>query len=269
MPRTRLAHLGPTPRNERKIAASHGSTPPWSFTTRHATACICGALASWKVPAWIASSMASGVSWLMVSGVRAKANSRCAQDKVTASRVRIEMIQATSSSNGEPNPSSASANSAACGKGRIASRTRAMATSIAKGRLSVIGKPSPPCFGRKGQRTDSLPLTYLLWPLAYRTTAKKIHDGQQNDRSKQRYKEPRQAKVALVNGANAKQRRQQEPGQQSANHPNYNVEEYTLLLVCTHDETGDPSEDAANNEPQNEIHTLHPFRCVQRAFSLT
>src|SRR6516162_1384792 len=108
-------------------------------------------LASWKVQAWIASSMASGVSWLMVSGVRARANSRYAQDKVTASRVRIEMIQATSTSNGELNPSSARANSVACGKGRMTSRMRAMATSIAKGYLSVIGKLGPPCFYRKVQ----------------------------------------------------------------------------------------------------------------------
>ena len=55
--------------------------------------------------------------------------------------------------------------------------------------------------------------------------------------------------VALVNGANAKERRQQEPGQQSTDYPNDNVEEYPLLRVCTHDEAGDPSEDAANDEP--------------------
>ena len=62
--------------------------------------------------------------------------------------------------------------------------------------------------------------------------------------------------MLLVNGANAKERRQQESGQQSTDHPNDNVEEYPLLSVGTHDETGDPSEDAANNEPQNEIPTL-------------
>src|SRR6267142_1535770 len=58
MPRTRLVHLGPTPRNERKISASHGSAPPWAVTTRHAIACICGALAS-RIRA-IATSIAKG-----------------------------------------------------------------------------------------------------------------------------------------------------------------------------------------------------------------
>src|SRR5437879_2030777 len=188
MPRTRLAHLGPTPRNERTSAASHGSTPPWAATTRLAIACICGALASWKVQAWIAVSMASGVSWLMARGVRAWVKSRWAQDKVTASRVRIEMIQATSTSNGELNPSSASANSAACGKGRMASRMRAMATSIAKGRLSVIEN----CILHTStiRAKTSLPTSSCLsLLLAYRATAKEIHDGQQNDRPEQRYQE--------------------------------------------------------------------------------
>jgi len=55
-------------------------------TAWHAIACICDALAVWKVQAWIASFMASGVSRLMGSGVQARANSRCAQDKMTAYR---------------------------------------------------------------------------------------------------------------------------------------------------------------------------------------
>src|SRR5690349_12854851 len=130
--------------------------------------------------------MASGVSWLMVRGVRARANSRWAQDKVTASRVRIEMIQATSSSNGELNPSSARANSAACGKGRMASRMRAIATSIAKGRLSGISKLSPsylypyniPLTVRSTQ-AHACVSTHVH--LAHRAAAKEIHDGQQND----------------------------------------------------------------------------------------
>src|SRR5215471_8616252 len=95
--------------------------------------------------------------------------------------------------------------------------------------------------------------------LAHCATAKEIHDGQQNDCSEQRHQERWQAKVVLVNGANTKERRQQEPGQQSADHSNNNIEEYPLLRVCTHDEAGDPSEDAANDEPQNKIHTLPPF----------
>src|SRR5262245_59587051 len=133
--------------------------------------------------------MASGVSWLMVSGVRARANSRWAQDKVTASRERIEMIQATSSSNGELNPSSASPNSAACGKGRMASRMRRIATSIAKGHLTDIGNPGPPCFySYSGPRQAGWAMSRAQH-LAHRTTAKEIHDGQQNDRPEQRHKE--------------------------------------------------------------------------------
>ncbi len=112
-------------------------------------------------------------------------------------------------------------------------------------------------------------LPTLSLPLAHRATAKEIHAGQQNDRSEQRHRERWQATVVLVNGASAKERRQQEPGQQSADHLNYNVEEYPLLRVCTHNEADDLSEDAANNEPQNEIHTLPLFCCVQRAFFLS
>ena len=65
------------------------------------------------------------------------------------------------------------------------------------------------------------PLPRLSLPLAHRATAQEIHDGQQNDRSEQRHKERWQAKVVLVNGANAKERRQQEPGQQSADSVSY------------------------------------------------
>src|SRR5262245_13533463 len=41
-----------------------------------------------------------------------------------------------------------------------------------------------------------------------------------------------------------------------------------LLRVCIHDKAGDPSEDASNDEPQNEIPTLPPFCCVHCAFFL-
>src|SRR5688572_14704458 len=63
---------------------------------------------------------------------------------VTSSRVRIEMMQATSCSNGELKPSSASSNIAALAKGRTAARTRRMTSSMSKGRFgAVMTRPLP------------------------------------------------------------------------------------------------------------------------------
>jgi len=50
-----------------------------------------------KVQSWIA----SGVSWSIATGVRARVNSRCAHFKVMSSRVWVEIRHAMSSPNGE------------------------------------------------------------------------------------------------------------------------------------------------------------------------
>ena len=61
MPRTRLAHLGPTPAKLVSVSKSQGSLPPNSSTTRVAMAWIVRLLGSWKVQAWINSSIRAGV----------------------------------------------------------------------------------------------------------------------------------------------------------------------------------------------------------------
>ena len=87
--------------------------------------------------------MAATVNRLTSSGVRARANRRRAVGNVTSSRVRMEMMQATSCSKGERKPSSASSKSAALGNGRTASRMRRNAWSISNGRLMEAASPLP------------------------------------------------------------------------------------------------------------------------------
>src|SRR5579859_1566713 len=70
--------------------------------------------------------------------VRARAKSPLAVGRVTSSSVRIEMMQATSCSNGDRKPSLASSNSAALGNGRTASATRSITMSISNGCFLVI-----------------------------------------------------------------------------------------------------------------------------------
>jgi hypothetical protein len=89
---------------------------------------------------------------LSSAGVRARANSRRAVGKVTSSYVRIEMIQATSCSKGERNPSSASSNSAAFGRGRTASPMRESARSISNNRFA---KRRESLFVRRAHRCRS------------------------------------------------------------------------------------------------------------------
>jgi hypothetical protein len=74
------------------------------------------AFAEWNVERRIAVSMA-GTDMLAIStGVRAFAKSSRATWSVISSRVRTEMMQATTCSNGESKPSSASSNMAALGR---------------------------------------------------------------------------------------------------------------------------------------------------------
>ena len=80
--------------------------------------------------------MSATESCAIAAGVRATANSRRATGSVTSSNVRIEIKQATSCSKGERNPSSASSNSAAFGRGRTASPMRENARSISNNRFA-------------------------------------------------------------------------------------------------------------------------------------
>jgi len=73
-----------------------------------------------------------------------------------------------------------------------------------------------------------------------------------------------QAQVVLVDGANAQQGCQQEPRYHGANNPDHDVEEDALLGVGVHNDTRDPPEDTADDQPQDKIHTYVPLCSLKR-----
>jgi len=76
-------------------------------------------------------------------------------------------------------------------------------------------------------------------------------------------KERWQAMVVLVDRANAKQWCQQEPRYHGANNPDHDIAEEPLLGVGVHNETRDPPEDTANDQPQDKIHTYFLFSSIK------
>ena len=62
---------------------------------------ICQDFGAWKVHGWMSASISSGVRRATASGVRATAKRARAATTVVSSRVRVEMMHATSCSNGE------------------------------------------------------------------------------------------------------------------------------------------------------------------------
>src|SRR5690606_15330399 len=92
-------------------------------------------------------------------------------------------------------------------------------------------------------------------------------DGQQDDGAKQGYQERADAEVVLVDGSSAEQRRQQPSTKQGADDAHHDIEQQALLSVGAHDETGEPAEDAAYYDPDNEVHAFL-LRVGQRSVML-
>ena len=97
--------------------------------------------------------------------------------------------------------------------------------------------------------------------------ASEVEDRQQDNGAKQRDEQRRQAKVALIDGADAEQWRQQQAGQQCARNPHDNIEYDPLLCLSLHDDAGEPTENPADDQPQDEVHGHISFSHI-RSFKL-
>src|SRR5688572_20978964 len=93
---------------------------------------------------------------------------------------------------------------------------------------------------------------------ARRAPANHVDDDQQDDRADHRDEKARQAEIALVDRSATDQRRNEPAAQQGADDPDDDVEEEALLRVGLHDEAGYPTDDAAYDQPDDEIHLELP-----------
>jgi len=77
--------------------------------------------------------------------------------------------------------------------------------------------------------------------------AEEIDDRQQDEGAQERDQQAADREVGGVDGGNAKQRGEQEPGQRGADDPDHDVENDPLLRVRSHHLAGEPAEDAADD----------------------
>jgi hypothetical protein len=89
--------------------------------------------------------------------------------------------------------------------------------------------------------------------LARLAAAEEVDDGDEDDRACERDEEGTD-REALVDGAHANQWRDEPAADEGADDADHHVEEDALLLVRVHDEAGEPTDDTANDEPDDEVH---------------
>src|SRR3954466_3283652 len=121
---------------------------------------------------------------------------------------------------------------------------------------------SGPEFGEFGVRPGPTQNSRLY---ASAAAAEEVDDREQDDRAQERDKQRADAEVALVDRAGVEERRQQQPAEECADDADDDVEDDALLVVRLHDDAGEPSEDAADDDPQYECHTRSELARERRA----
>src|SRR3569833_777387 len=116
----------------------------------------------------------------------------------------------------------------------------------------VIGKPPYGFIGCwKDMRQQS--------GLARLSATEQVHDGQQNHGAEERDEQRSDAEVALIDGAGAEQRREQPTAEKSTDKTDEEEQQHALLRIGSHDQAGQPSKNAAHNDPDKKVHDFLLF----------
>jgi hypothetical protein len=100
------------------------------------------------------------------------------------------------------------------------------------------------------QRINEFSFPKLTWS----TASQKVYDCQQDYRAEQRNEQRANTEIILIDRAGSEQGRQQ-PAAEQGTHNTYNdIHQHALLCIGLHDHACNPTEDAANYYPDNEIH---------------
>src|SRR5215831_11192757 len=91
-------------------------------------------------------------------------------------------------------------------------------------------------------------------PVTDGPATEQVDNRQENDGPQQRDQERGEAEIVLIDGANAEERREHEPGDQGADNPHHDIQEQALLRIGAHDEAGNPPQDTPDDNPQNQVH---------------
>ena len=89
---------------------------------------------------------------------------------------------------------------------------------------------------------------------AARPSPQEIDDGQQNYGADEADSQGRDTEVVLIDCANTHHGRNEITSDQRPDDTNDDVQDYSLLSVGFHDDAREPTDDAADNEPDDEIH---------------
>src|SRR5690606_2578231 len=97
-----------------------------------------------------------------------------------------------------------------------------------------------------------LPVAGRLPASAHPSAPEQVDDGQQDDGANQRYQDADEVDSIVDRSTADPQHAGQPATKQGADDADHDVEEDTLLGVGLHDEAGDPADDAADNQPNDE-----------------
>ena len=89
---------------------------------------------------------------------------------------------------------------------------------------------------------------------AHAAAAEQVHDRQQDDRADQRDDEAHDAQLAAVDRRRAQHRADQQTADESADDADDDVEDDPLLAIGAHDQAGEPTHDAADDQPDDDSH---------------
>jgi hypothetical protein len=93
---------------------------------------------------------------------------------------------------------------------------------------------------------------------ARRAAPYEIDDREQDDRPQERHDERPKAEIVLIDGSGAEQRRNEPSTQQGPDNPDDDVQEQSLFRTRFHHDAGKPSENTADNDPQDKVHLSPP-----------
>ena len=91
---------------------------------------------------------------------------------------------------------------------------------------------------------------------AHGTATEQTDDRQQRDGADQRHNQRRQAKVALVDRADPKQRGHNETGQERPDNTHDDIQQGPPLRIGVHDDASEPPDDRPYNDPNDEVNRL-------------
>ena len=90
--------------------------------------------------------------------------------------------------------------------------------------------------------------------LPYRTSAEEIYNSKKHHCSQEGRDKSGQTKITLIDRARHKDGREEEASQEGTDNPDDDIQHNALIGIRTHDQTCEPSDNSADDEPDKEVH---------------